>query len=196
MAYKKFNLNGRKMLNLDNLGMVDYDEYYIISGKSYERRENITTKYVTIQSTNLLENEPSINYSVQYGQFLEKLKSVNPEMFNKKMSLFKDYLKELNEEESMYREEKNQLLSNGYPFNKNLKKYGYYIIEIDNNYFQYKRVVENNVKIDMGDKLLPQNVNISGYELVPITLEDLQEIKSEVLRKGQSFEEGITRKSR
>lgn len=196
MAYKKFNLNGREMLNLDNLGMVDYDEYYIISGESYERRENITTKYVTIQSTNLLENEPSINYSVQYGQFLEKLKSVNSEMFNKKMSLFKDYLKELNEEESMYREEKNQLLSNGYPFDKNLKKYGYYIIEIDNNYFQYKRVVENNVKIDMGDKLLPQNVNISGYELVPITLEDLQEIKSEVLRKGQLFEEGITRKSR
>ena len=105
-------------------------------------------------------------------------------------------MKELNEEESMYREEKNQLLSNGYPFDKNLKKYGYYIIEIDNNYFQYKRVVENNVKIDMGDKLLPQNVNISGYELVPITLEDLQEIKSEVLRKGQLFEEGITRKSR
>lgn len=196
MAYKKFNLNGREMLNLDNLGMVDYDEYYIISGESYERRENITTKYVTIQSTNLLENEPSINYSVQYGQFLEKLKSVNSEMFNKKMSLFKDYLKELNEEESMYREEKNQLLSNEYPFDKNLKKYGYYIIEIDNNYFQYKRVVENNVKIDMGDKLLPQNVNISGYELVPITLEDLQEIKSEVLRKGQLFEEGITRKSR
>lgn len=196
MAYKKFNLNGREMLNLDNLGMVDYDEYYIISGKSYERRENITTTYVTMQSANLLENEPSINYSVQYGQFLEKLKSVNPEMFNKKMSLFKDYLKELNEEESRYREEKKQLLSNGYPFDKNLKKCGYYIIEIDNNYFQYKCVVGNNVKINMGDKLLPQNVNISSYELVPITLEDLQEIKSEVLRKGQSFEESINRKPR
>ena len=196
MAYNKYIINGREMLNLDNLGMVDYDEYYIILGKSYERREDITTKYVTIQSTNILEEEPSINYSAQNGQFLEKLKSVNPEMFNKKMSFFKDYLKELKEEENMYREEKNQLLSNGYPFDSNLKKYGYYIIEIDNNYFQYKRVVENNVKIDMGDKLLPQNANISSYKLVPITLEELQEIKSEVLKKGQSFEESITRKPR
>lgn len=117
-------------------------------------------------------------------------------MFDKKMSFFKEYLKELKEEENIYREEKNQLLSNGYPFDRNLKKYGYYIIEIDNNYFQYKRVVENNAKIDMGNKLLPQNANISGYKLVPITLEELQEIKSEVLRKDQSFEENITRKPR
>lgn len=168
----------------------------IILGKSYERREDITTKYVTIQSTNRLEEEPSVNYSVQYGQFLEKLKSVNPEMFNKKMSFFKDYLKELKEEENIYREEKNQLLSNGYLFDSDLKKYGYYIIKIDNNYFQYKRVGENNAKIDMGNKLLPQNVNISSYKLVPITLEELQEIKSEVLRKDQSFEGNITRKPR
>lgn len=196
MAYNKYIINGREMLNLDNLGMVDYNEYYIILGKSYERREDITTKYVTIQSTNILEEEPSINYSVQYGQFLEKLKSINPEMFDKKMSFFKKYLKELKEEENIYREEKNQLLSNGYPFDRNLKKYGYYIIEIDNNYFQYKRVVENNAKIDMGNKLLPQNANISDYKLVPITLEELQEIKSEVLRKDQSFEGNITRKPR
>ena len=196
MAYNKYIINGREMLNLDNLGMVDYNEYYIILGKSYERREDITTKYVTIQSINRLEEEPSVNYSVQYGQFLEKLKSVNPEMFNKKMSFFKDYLKELRDEENIYREEKNQLLSNGYLFDSDLKKYGYYIIEIDNNYFQYKRVGENNSKIDMGDKLLPQNANISIYKLVPITLEELQEIKSEVLKKGQSFEESITRKPR
>lgn len=196
MAYNKYIINGREMLNLDNFGMVDYNEYYIILGKSYERREDITTKYVTIQSTNRLEEEPSVNYSVQYGQFLEKLKSVNPEMFNKKMSFFKDYLKELKEEENIYREEKNQLLSNGYLFDSDLKKYGYYIIEIDNNYFQYKRVGENNAKIDMGNKLLPQNVNISSYKLVPITLEELQEIKSEVLRKDQSFEGNITRKPR
>lgn len=196
MAYNKYIINGREMLNLDNLGMVDYNEYYIILGKSYERREDITTRYVTIQSTNRLEEEPSVNYSVQYGQFLEKLKSVNPEMFNKKMSFFKDYLKELKEEENIYREEKNQLLSNGYLFDSDLKKYGYYIIEIDNNYFQYKRVGENNAKIDMGNKLLPQNANISGYKLVPITLEELQEIKSEVLRKDQSFEGNITRKPR
>ncbi len=196
MAYNKYIINGREMLNLDNFGMVDYNEYYIILGKSYERREDITTKYVTIQSTNRLEEEPSVNYSVQYGQFLEKLKSVNPEMFNKKMSFFKDYLKELKEEENIYREEKNQLLSNGYLFDSDLKKYGYYIIEIDNNYFQYKRVGENNAKIDMGNKLLPQNANISGYKLVQITLEELQEIKSEVLRKDQSFEGNITRKPR
>ena len=117
-------------------------------------------------------------------------------MFNKKMSFFKDYLKELKEEENIYREEKNQLLSNGYLFDSDLKKYGYYIIEIDNNYFQYKRVGENNAKIDMGNKLLPQNANISGYKLVQITLEELQEIKSEVLRKDQSFEGNITRKPR
>ncbi len=196
MAYNKYIINGREMLNLDNFGMVDYNEYYIILGKSYERREDITTKYVTIQSTNRLEEEPSVNYSVQYGQFLEKLKSVNPEMFNKKMSFFKDYLKELKEEENIYREEKNQLLSNGYLFDSDLKKYGYYIIKIDNNYFQYKRVGENNAKIDMGNKLLPQNANISSYKLVPITLEELQEIKSEVLRKDQSFEGNITRKPR
>ena len=29
MAYNKYIINGREMLNLDNLGMVDYDEYYI-----------------------------------------------------------------------------------------------------------------------------------------------------------------------
>lgn len=196
MAYNKYIINGREMLNLDNFGMVDYNEYYIRLGKSYERREDITTKYITIQSTNRLEEEPSVNYSVQYGQFLEKLKNVNPEMFNKKMSFFKDYLKELKEEENIYREEKNQLLSNGYLFDSDLKKYGYYIIEIDNNYFQYKRVGENNAKIDMGNKLLPQNANISGYKLVQITLEELQEIKSEVLRKDQSFEGNITRKPR
>ena len=196
MAYNKYIINGREMLNLDNFGMVDYNEYYIMLGKSYERREDITTKYVTIQSTNRLEEEPTVNYSVQYGQFLEKLKSVNPEMFNKKMSFFKDYLKELKEEENIYREEKNQLLSNGYLFDSDLKKYGYYIIKIDNNYFQYKRVGENNAKIDMGNKLLPQNANISSYKLVPITLEELQEIKSEVLRKDQSFEGNITRKPR
>lgn len=177
MAYKKYNLNGREMLNLDNHGMVDYDEYYIILSKSFERRSAITAKYHTIQSTDFIEGEPSIEYSVQYNQFLEVLKSMNPEMYNKRMALLQNYLKELNEEEDILRDEKNQLLSRGYPFDNNMKKHGYYIIEVDSNYFQYKRVVENGIKVDMGDNLLPQNVNISSLELVPITLEDLQIIK-------------------
>lgn len=189
MAYRKYNLNGREMLNLDNRGMVDYDEYYIILGKSFERRSDITSKYQTIQNTDLIENEPSIEYSMQYNQFLEGLKSVNLEMYSKKVTLLENYLTELNEEESMFRDEKNQLLSKGYPFDSNMKKYGYYIIEVDNNYFQYKRVVENSIKVDMGDNLLPQNVNISSLELVPITLEELQIIKMNVLRKNKLSEQ-------
>lgn len=180
MAYEKYNLNGRGMLNLDNRGMVDYDEYYLILGKSFERRSDITSKYHTIQNADLIENEPSIEYSVQYNQFLEVLKSRNLEMYNKRMTLFKNYLSELNEEEGILRDEKNQLLSKGYPFDNYMKKYGYYIIEVDNNYFQYKRVVENGIKFDMGGNLLPQNAIISSLELVPITFEDLQIIKMNI----------------
>lgn len=183
MAYQKYNLNGREMLNLDNRGMIDYDEYYIILGKSFERRSDITSKYHAIQNIDLIENEPSIEYSVQYNQFLEVLKSTNLEMYNKRVTLLKNYLKELSEEEDKLRDEKNQLLLKGYPFDDNMKKYGYYIIEVNNNYFQYKRVVENGIKVDMGDNLLPQNVSISSLELVPITLEELQIIKMDIERK-------------
>lgn len=152
----------------------------IILGKSFERRSDITSKYHTIQNADLIENEPSIEYVMQYNRFLEALKSMNPEIYNKRMALLKNYLKELNEEEDTLRDEKNQLLANGYPFDNNMKKYGYYIIEVDNNYFQYKRVVENGIKVDMGDNLLPQNVSISSLELIPITLEDLQIIKMNI----------------
>lgn len=184
MAYKKYNLNGREMLNLDNRGMVDYNEYYIILGKSFERRNDITSKYLTIQHTDLMDNEPSIEYPTQYNQFLEGLKSINSEMYNKKMTLLKNYLKELNEEQNIFYDEKDQLLSKGYPFDNNMKKYGYLIIKVDNKYFQYKRVDTNGIKVDMGDKFLPQTANISSYELVPITLEDLQIIKMDILRKN------------
>lgn len=180
MAYKKYNLNGREMLNLDNRGMVDYAEYHIILGKSFERRSNITSKYHTIQNADLIGNEPSIEYVKQYNQFLEALKSINLEMYNRRLALLKNYLKELDEEEGILRDEKNQLLSKGYLFDNNMKKYGYYIIKVDNNYFQFKRVYENGIKVDMGNNLLPQNARISSLELIPITLEDIQIIKMNI----------------
>lgn len=177
MAYRKFNVNGREMLVLDNRGMVDYNDYYIILGKSFERRSDITTKYQIMQNDDLIENEPSINYTVQYRNFLEDLKSFNPEIYDKKSTLLKDYLNELNEEEKLHFDEINTLLANGCPFDSELKKYGLYVISVDNSFYQYKRVVENDIKIDIGTNLLPQNVSVSSLELIPITLEQLEGIK-------------------
>lgn len=194
MAYSEFNINGRKMLNLDNLGMVDYDAYYVLLGKSYERRGDITNKYLTIQGANKVENEPNINYSVLYEKFLENLKKSNIELFDEKKKYFKDYIEELNAEERIFGEEKRQLLLKGYPFDNSLKRFGYYIIETDNNFFQYKRVVKKDINVDMGNDLLPQNVNISSFQLVPISLEELESIKNQVLRKSQFVEENMARR--
>ena len=185
MAYTKYDLNGRKMLNLDNLGMVDYDEYYSISNKSIERRSNIVDKFISIQSANMLENEPNIDYPVLYNRFLEELKSINSEMYNQKLMFYKEYVKELNEEENKFMEEKQQLLLKGYPFDRKFKRYGYYIIRIDNDYFQYKLITEKKL-INMGDKLLPQNAVISSYEFVPITIEALRKIEIDIINKEQS----------
>mgnify|MGYP003295289975 CR=1 FL=1 len=183
MAYAKYNLNGREMLNLDNLGVVDYNEFYSILYKSYERRENISKKYTALQNAKKLENEPSIDYSVLYQRFLEELKSINPDMYNHKSTLLKDYLNELKEEENIFKEEKEQLLSKGYLFNDDLKHLGYYIIKIDDDYFQYKLITTENVMIDMGDKLFHQTASISRYEFVPLTIIDLLQIKKKILRE-------------
>ncbi len=43
MARQKYHINGRDMLMIDHQGLVDYDEYYILLGKSAERRADITT---------------------------------------------------------------------------------------------------------------------------------------------------------
>lgn len=186
MAYRKYDLNGRKMLNLDNLGMVDYDEYYLILSRSYERRRDITNKYSSIQNENMINNEPNINYTVLYNRFLEELKDINSEMYNQKLKFYEEYLRELSKEEDIFNKEKQQLLISGYLFDKKLKEYGYYIIKIDNDYFQYKLIGEKNVKIDMGNKLFPQNANISSYEFVAITNEDLQKIKMKIKNQEQS----------
>lgn len=186
MAYRKYDLNGRKMLNLDNLGMVDYDEYYLILSRSYERRRDITNKYSSIQNENMINNEPNINYTVLYNRFLEELKDINSEMYNQKLKFYEEYLRELSKEEDIFNKEKQQLLISGYLFDKKLKEYGYYIIKIDNDYFQYKLIEEKNVKIDMGNKLFPQNANISSYEFVAITNEDLQKIKMKIKNQEQS----------
>ena len=186
MAYRKYDLNGRKMLNLDNLGMVDYDEYYLILSRSYERRRDITNKYSSIQNENMINNEPNINYTVLYNRFLEELKDINSEMYNQKLKFYEEYLRELSKEEDIFNKEKQQLLISGYLFDKKLKEYGYYIIKIDNDYFQYKLIEEKNVKIDMGNRLFPQNANISSYEFVAITNEDLQKIKMKIKNQEQS----------
>ena len=185
MAHSKYDLNGREMLNLNNLGMVDYDEYYLIASKSYKRRSDITDKYISIQSTNMIDNEPSINYTVLYNQFLEKLKDTNPEMYNKKLRFYNEYIKELREEENIFNEEKQKLLIKGYPFDKKLKQYGYYIIKIGNDYFQYK-LSSKKTKIDMGDQLYSQNAIIDSYEFIPIAKEELQEIKMKITNQKQS----------
>ena len=147
MAYRKYDLNGRKMLNLNNLGMVDYDEYYLISSRSYERRSDITNKYSSIQSKNMINNEPNINYTVLYNRFLEELKDINSEMYNQKLKFYEEYLRELSKEEDIFNKEKQQLLIRGYLFDKKLKEYGYYVIKIDNDYFQYKLIEEKKLKL-------------------------------------------------
>lgn len=106
MAYAKYKLSGKNLLNLDNIGMIDYDEYYLIFIKSIERRSNITDKYISIQNTNMLQNEPNIDNPVLYKRFLEGLKSTNPEMYNQKLMFYSEYIKELNEEENMFSEKK------------------------------------------------------------------------------------------
>lgn len=186
MSYKKYNLNGREMLNLDNHGMVDYNEYYMISNSSFKKREDIFKKFFAIQQANKLQNEPNISYSNQYDRFLEELKSTNPEMYNKKLSIYMEYIKELQDEEKKFSEDKQQLLSKGYPFDTELRKHGYFVVKINNDYFQLKRITEKNVKINIGDNLLPQNADISSYEIVPITFEELQEIKMRISKKEQS----------
>lgn len=184
MAYNKYNLNGREMLNLDNIGVVDYNEFYSILHNSFERRENISKKYTTLQNAKKLENEPSIDYSVLYQLFLDEIKNINPDMYNQKSTLLEDYLNELKEEENIFKEEKQQLLSKGYLFNYDLKRLGYYIIKIDDDYFQYKLITTENVMIDMGDKLFPQTASISRYEFVPLTVIDLLKIKKKILREN------------
>lgn len=183
MAYAKYELNGKSLLNLNNIGMVDYDEYYLMWSKSMERRNNIADKYISIQNTHLLQNEPGINYSVLYKRFLEELKSTNLELYNQKLMFYNEFKSELNAEEKMFDEEKRQLLIKGYPFDKSLKKYGYYIVKIDDDYYQYKWVTEK-TKVDMGDRFLPQNAIISGYRFVPLTIEELQEIKLNITNSG------------
>lgn len=183
MAYAKYELNGKSLLNLNNIGMVDYDEYYLMWSKSMERRNNIADKYISIQNTHLLQNEPGINYSVLYKRFLEELKSTNLELYNQKLMFYNEFKSELNAEEKMFDEEKRQLLIKGYPFDKSLKKYGYYIVKIDDDYYQYKWVT-GKTKVDMGDRFLPQNAIISGYRFVPLTIEELQEIKLNITNSG------------
>lgn len=183
MAYAKYELNGKSLLNLNHIGMVDYDEYYLMWSKSIERRNNIADKYISIQNTHLHQNEPGINYSVLYKRFLEELKSTNLELYNQKLMFYNEFKSELNAEEKMFNEEKRQLLIKGYPFDKSLKKYGYYIVKIDDDYYQYKWVTEK-TKVDMGDRFLPQNAIISGYRFVPLTIEELQEIKLNITNSG------------
>ena len=64
MARQKYHINGRDMLMIDHQGLVDYDEYYILLGKSAERRADITTEYQVRQNESIIEGEPSISYSV------------------------------------------------------------------------------------------------------------------------------------
>ena len=189
MAYRKFDLNGREMLNLDNLGMVDYDEYYSIWHRSIKRREDICDKYISMQNTNRLENEPDINYPYQYTPFLEELKSINSEMYNKKLIIYEKFEKELEKEANVFNDEKQQLLIKGYQFDKEFKRYGKYVIKIDNNYFLYTQLEDKKVKIDMGPNLLPQNAIIQEYDFVPVTIEELQQQIKEIIIKRRKAEE-------
>lgn len=186
MAYRKYNLGGREMLNLDNYGMVDYNEYYSLWHNSNERRSNISDKFLSAQKSNMLENEPTMNYSVQYQKFLEELKTTNLDMYNQKLMIYKEYITALQDEEKQFAKEKQQLLLNGYPFDSRMKKYGYCIFEMNGNYFQYKCVVQKDVKIDMGDNLIPQQAEISSYEIIPVSSEKLQEIEINISRKEQN----------
>ncbi len=186
MAYKKYNLGGREMLNLDNYGMVDYNEYYLLLNNSNERRSNINDKFLSAQKSNLLENEPAMNYSVQYQKFLEELKTTKPDIYNQKLMMYKEYITALQGEEKQFTEEKQQLLLNGYPFDSRMKKYGYFIFEMNGSYFQYKCVVQKDVKIDMGDNLIPQQAEISSYEIIPVSSEKLQEIETNISIKEQN----------
>lgn len=186
MAYKKYNLGGREMLNLDNYGMVDYNEYYLLLNNSNERRSNISDKFLSAQKSNMLENEPTMNYSVQYQKFLEELKTTNPDMYNQKLMIYKEYITALQDEEKQFAKEKQQLLLNGYPFDSRMKKYGYCIFEMNGNYFQYKCVVQKDVKIDMGDNLISQQAEVSSYEIIPVSSEELQEIEANISIKEQN----------
>ena len=186
MAYKKYNLGGREMLNLDNYGMVDYNEYYSLWQNSNERRSNISDKFLSAQKSNMLKNEPTMNYSVQYQKFLEELKTTNPDIYNQKLMIYKEYITALQDEEKQFAKEKQQLLLNGYPFDSRMKKYGYCIFEMNGNYFQYKCVVQKDVKIDMGDNLIPQQAEVSSYEIIPVSSEELQEIEANISIKEQN----------
>lgn len=172
MALREFNINGRKMAVIENRGFVDYDNYYIICGKSFERREKIVSKYEEIQSTDLGKDEPRISLSTQYSNYLDALKTNDVEMFNKKRSLSKQFSNELYEEELVYLDEIKELLSDGYSFDAELKRYGFYVVNIDSNYYQYTK----------------------DFELIPISIEQLKEIKYKVSKKKEILEHQVSNK--
>lgn len=162
MALRKLDINGRKMGVIENRGFVDYDDYYIICGRSLERRKKIISKYNEFQST----DEPRISMPTQYNKYLEMLKINDVEMFNKKRFLYEQYTNELHEEECIYADEIKKLLSDGYPFDAELKKYGFYVVNIDNNYYLYSK----------------------DFELTSISTEQLNEIINKVEKKKENLE--------
>lgn len=177
MARQKYHINGRDMLMIDHQGLVDYDEYYILLGKSAERRADITTEYQVRQNESIIEGEPSINYSVYYAKFLDELKNRNIKMYNQKLRLLKNYLADLKEEENIHLDAVASLLEEGYAFDSDLRKKGIYIINVDGAYFQYEKVSEGKIKVEMGESYFAQNANISSFQLVPIAVEEYQRLK-------------------
>ena len=108
-------------------------------------------------------------------------------MYNQKLMIYKEYITALQDEEKQFAKEKQQLLLNGYPFDSRMKKYGYCIFEMNGIYFQYKCVVQKDVKIDMGDNLIPQQAEVSSYEIIPVSSEELQEIEMNISKKEQNI---------
>lgn len=104
------------------------------------------------------------------------LKKRNIKLYNQKLSLLKNYLADL-KEENIYLDAVASLLEEGYAFDSGLRKKGIYIINVDGAYFQYEKVSEGKIKVEMGESYFVQNVNISGFQLVPIAVEEYQRLK-------------------
>ena len=183
MAYTRYKVAGRDLLNLDDLAMVPYDKYYVLLELSFQRRNNITLYYNILQRSSKVSNEPDISYSVLYERFLKKLKEENIDLYNEKMRIFSDYERDLYEEEKMFKAEKAKLMDEGYRFDKNLRNYGFYVFKVGNDYYQYKYVNKGLYTIDMGDKLLPMRAEISGYEVLPLSKSELFRIEMQVEKK-------------
>lgn len=133
-----------KYLNISRFGvyfegMIDYDKYLELQKISNNRRDDIYHEYKRRCEANEIKGEPDIEYDNLYYNFLENLKEKNSDLYKEKYDNYRAYKEALKKEEIMSLEE---MKANGYPFEKNIKKY----LGLD--VFRISKVEEDGTQVD------------------------------------------------